>query len=72
VLYGACTTLAILRCLYMTLGNPGGRPKVLGEIQELARQLLHLAENPGTIAGIAERHAQAAQDGQRRACPVKD
>ncbi|HXB77820.1 MAG TPA: hypothetical protein VNX23_10510 [Bradyrhizobium sp.] len=38
ILYGACTTLAILRCLYMTLGNPGDRPRILGEVQELARQ----------------------------------
>jgi len=60
VLYGACTTLAILRCLYMTLGNPGGRPKVLGEIQELARQ-----HAPSAIAELARLALKAKSETAR-------
>src|SRR4051812_42963990 len=31
-------------------GNPGGRPKILGDVQELARE--HSAEAIGTLAAI--------------------
>ena len=33
-------------------GNPGGRPKVVGEVQELARQ--HSAQAIETLAGIMQ------------------
>jgi hypothetical protein len=41
-------------------GNPGGRPKVLGDIQELARQ-----KSPEAIATLANGHDEKAPPAAR-------
>jgi hypothetical protein len=46
-------------------GNPGGRPKVIGEIQELARQ--HAPEAITELARRREPHYPGSQQAQQQA-----